>query len=204
MEAKILPVAFCFFSHFGRLLPAAVYSADSQLICHETQTTKPSTDSRFDSEVKWWIHFLSIVTYLRKNSFFMPWNRYKQCSDSSTHCCFWLTVSKHANYFEHSFLIDVCSWKMIEILSSDIFKSTAIKDRTKQIGGVFWCLPRWLERTASCVCTTAFKLSMPPFNRCPQRSRVQITLIKPLLCLNRIFPSESNALSTQEIFRLFW
>ena len=58
-----------------------------------------------------------------------------------------------------------------------------------------------------CVCTSALKVSIPPLNRCFRRSRVRITLMKPLLCLNSIFsPSENNALSTHEIrvFPLFW
>ena len=58
-----------------------------------------------------------------------------------------------------------------------------------------------------CVCTTALKVSIPPLIHCFWRSSVQITLIKPLLCLNSIFsPSESNALSTHkiQIFPLFW
>ena len=57
-----------------------------------------------------------------------------------------------------------------------------------------------------CVCTTIFKVSTPPLSCCFQWSQVQIILIKPLLCLNSIiFPSESNALSTNkiQIFRCF-
>ena len=57
-----------------------------------------------------------------------------------------------------------------------------------------------------CVCTTTFKVSIATFHRCFRRSRVRITLIKPLLCLKSIFPSESNVLSTHkiQIFPLFW
>ena len=39
-----------------------------------------------------------------------------------------------------------------------------------------------------CVWTTAFKASIQPFNSCFWQSRVQITIIKPFLCLNSIFP----------------
>ena len=46
MEVKTLPADVRVFGHFGRISPAAVYSADSW----------------FDSEVKWWIHISSIVT----------------------------------------------------------------------------------------------------------------------------------------------
>ena len=43
-----------------------------------------------------------------------------------TRCCFWSTVSKHSTHFEHSFLIDKCSYKMMNTLPSDIFNSSAI------------------------------------------------------------------------------
>ena len=49
-EAKTLPADVCIFGRFGRLPPAAVYSADC----------------RFDSGVKWWIHVSSIVTFTQK------------------------------------------------------------------------------------------------------------------------------------------
>ena len=55
------------------------------------------------------------------------------------------------------------------------------------------------EFSIICACTIAFKVSIPPLNRCFWLSRVWITLMKPLLCSNRNFPSESNALSTHEI-----
>ena len=58
-----------------------------------------------------------------------------------------------------------------------------IYDQPKQVCGVF-CFP---EHSASFVCTTAFKVSITPLNHCFQWSRVWITLIKPLLCLNSIF-----------------
>ena len=48
----------------------------------------------------------SIVTYLHKNSFLFCWNSCNQVSESSMHCCFWLTVSKHNIHFEPSFFVD--------------------------------------------------------------------------------------------------
>ena len=39
-----------------------------------------------------------------------------------------------------------------------------------------------------CICTTAFKVSISPLNHCFRQSRVRITLIKSLICLNSIFP----------------
>ena len=41
-------------------------------------------------------------------------------------CCFWSTVSKCGTHFEHSFLLDKCSCKMVNILPSDIFNSSTI------------------------------------------------------------------------------
>ena len=57
------PADVCIFARFGRLSPAAVHSADS----------------RFHTRVKWCIHDLSIVTYLRKNSLFIVTYLRKNC-----------------------------------------------------------------------------------------------------------------------------
>ena len=94
----------------AKTLPAAVHSPDC----------------RFDSGRKWWIHVLSIVTYLCKISFLFCWNSCKQRSELLTRCCFWSPVSKRSTYYEHSFLIDKCSCKMVNTLPSDIFISSAI------------------------------------------------------------------------------
>ena len=77
-EAENLPADGFVFGRFGRLSPAAVHSVDY----------------RFG--VKSRIHDLLHVRYLRKNSFFLCWNIWKQRSESSTRCCFWSTVSKRA------------------------------------------------------------------------------------------------------------
>ena len=53
-EAKTLPADVCVFGRLGRFSTAAVHS----------------TDYRFDSGVKWWIHVSFIVTYLRKKNLF--------------------------------------------------------------------------------------------------------------------------------------
>ena len=131
MEAKTLLADVCVFGQFGWLSPVALHSADSW----------------FDYEVKWWIHVLSSVTYLCTNSFLLSWNSCRQCSESSTLCCFWLTVSKHCTHLEHSFLSDKCSYKMVNILLSDIFNSSAVSHNfnlrsAKQVCGVFLCFPR--------------------------------------------------------------
>ena len=109
MEAKILPSDVCIFGYLGQLSPAAVHSADSRL----------------HSGVKWWIHISPIVMYLHKNSFVLHWNSCKQHSESSTRC-YWLTVSKCFIHFEHSFLIDKFSGKMVNILPSDMFNSSVV------------------------------------------------------------------------------
>ena len=116
---------------FGWLSPATVYSADCQ----------------FDSRVKWWIHVSSIVTYICKNPFLLCWNNCKQRSELLTHFYFQSTVSKCSTHFEHSFLIDKCSCKMVNTLPSDIFNTSAISHnlilRSAKMSlwsffGVFW------------------------------------------------------------------
>ena len=88
---------------------------------------------------KWWIHVSSYVTSLCKNFFLLHWNSCKQCSESLTH--FRLTVSKHSTHFEHSFLIDKCSYKIVNTLPSTplLSHATSIYDWPKQVCGVFWC-----------------------------------------------------------------
>ena len=128
---KTLPSDMCIFGRFGRLSSAAVHSADC----------------RFDSRVKWWIHVLFIVTYLRKNSFLLRWNNYKQHSESSTHCWFWSTVSKRGTQIEHSFPIDKCSCEMVNTLPFDIFISTAISCifNLRSAKTSLWRLAWWFE-----------------------------------------------------------
>ena len=61
-----------------------------------------------------------------QNSFLLHWNSCKQRSESSMRCCFWSTVSKSGTHFEHSFLINKCSSKMVNTLPSDVFNTSAI------------------------------------------------------------------------------
>ena len=51
--------------------------------------------------------------------------------------------------------------------------------------------------------TTTFKVSMPPLNHCFWWSRVWITLIKPLLCLNRIFSHQKAIFHQHTKIRCF-
>ena len=131
-----------------------------------------SVDWRFDSELNWYIHVSSIVTYLRK-----------------TACCFWSTVSKRDTQFEHSFFIDKCSCKMVNTLSH----TTSVYDQPKRTCGVFCFFFEdncriWATSAFSIiyVCTTAFQVSIPSLNCCFKRSRFQVTPFKLLLCLNSI------------------
>ena len=157
-EAKTLPADVCIFDCFGWLSLAAVCSANCW----------------FAYGVKWWIHASSIVIYLHKISSLLSWNSCKQCSESPT-CCFWSTLSKCGTYFEHSFLIDKCSYKMVNslpLISSTplLFHTTSIHDWSKRICGVFWCSLEQLLNLGDlsiqriCVCTTIFKISIPPLN----------------------------------------
>ena len=107
--AKILLADVCIFDCFGQLLPAAVHLAEC----------------RFDSDVNKGDPCFSHCNIFIKN-FLLHWNSWKQCSELSLCCCFWLTVSKCSTHFEHSFLIDKCSCKMVNTLPSDIFNSSTI------------------------------------------------------------------------------
>ena len=84
-------------------------------------------------------------------------------------------------------------WILYLLISSTPLLShvTSIYDQSKRVCGVFRNNCRiWLTWAFSiiCVCTTAFKVSIPPLNCRFWWRRVLITLNKPLLCLNSIFP----------------
>ena len=107
-----------------------------------------------------------------------------------------------------------CSCKMVNKLPSDIFNSSAILSNLFMIGqnefveffGVFQdSCQIWATWTFGiiCVCTTTFKISIPPLNHCFWRSTVWITLIKPLLCLNSIFSHQKAMFYQHMKFRFF-
>ena len=91
-----------------------------------------------------------------------------------------------------------------------ISHATLIYDWPKWVWGVFWCFldncQIWATRVFSiiCVCTTTFKISIPPLNHCFRQSRVQVSLIKPLLCLNSIFSHQDAMLYQHPKFRIFY
>ena len=166
--AKTLPADVCIFGRFGQLSPAAVHSADCW----------------FDSRVKWLIHVSSIVIYLCKTSFLLRWNSRKQCSELSMHCYFWLTVSKCSTHFEHGFLVDKCSCKMVNTLPSVISCNLNLRSaKTSLLIFFFFFFLCFLGQLVNLgdlsVCTTPFKVSVPPLNHCLQRSRLQKIHIKP-------------------------
>ena len=112
--------------------------------------------------------FIHCHIFMQK-SFLLHWNSSKECSESLRHCCFWWTVSKHGTHFEHSFLIDYCSCKMVNTLPSDIFNSSAISCNLnlRSVKTRLWSFLvfsgtttefRWPEHSASFV----FKVSIPP------------------------------------------
>ena len=160
-----------------------------------TQLTANLTPKRSDVSI-----FYPLSHIYVKNSFLLRVNSCKQHSESSTRCCFWSTMSKRGTHFEHSFLIDKYSHKMVNTLPSDIFNFSVISRNFNLRSAetslwISFCVFRdncQIETTWAssiiCVCKTAFNVSIPFLNRCFRRSRVQIAFIKPLLCLNSIFP----------------
>ena len=102
------------------------------------------------------------------------------CSESLIRCCFWSTVSKCGTHFEHSFLIDKCSCKIVNMLPSYIFNSFTIsrnfnlrssQNEFVEFFGVFWDNCQiWVTWVFSIICVymTAFKVSIPPLNCCFQ------------------------------------
>ena len=177
---------------FGRLSPAAVHSGDC----------------RFNSWAKWWIHlFIHCHIFTQKLLFIA-------LKQLQTMCCFWSTWSKHSTHFEHSFLFDKCSCKKVNKLPSDIFNSSTFS-RNFNLRLAKTSLWSFLvfsgtiakfgrsERSASLVCMSLFKVSIPRLNRCSWWSRVRITLIKPLLCLNNIFSLQKAMLYQYTKFRFF-
>ena len=122
--------------------------------------TVQSADCWFDLGVQRWIH----VSSLHNNSFLLFWKSWKQCSESSMFCCFWSTVSKCCTCFEHSFLIDKYSCKIVNTLPSDIFNSFALSNKFNlRLSKISFLVFSWTtaefrlpEHSASFVCTTAF------------------------------------------------
>ena len=173
-EAKALPADVCVFGCFGSLSPAAAHSADCW----------------FDSGVKWQIHVSYIVTYLCKNSFcciktvatlwvvnallFLIDCEQTQLWTQLSH---WQMFMQNGEYTAFWYLQLLCYLTQLQ------FK--IVQNEFVEFFGVFqdnWRI--WVTWVFSiiCICTTMFKVSVPPLNCCFWWNRVQITLIKPLLC----------------------
>ena len=107
-EAKSLPAEFCVFSHFGRLSPAAVHSADS----------------RFDSRVNGGSLFHWMSNINAKTLFYSVVTLANNTLNRRRVVVFdrlWANAA-----IEYSFLIDKCRWKMVNTLPSDISNYSAI------------------------------------------------------------------------------
>ena len=94
----------------------------------------------------------------------------------------WLMFMQNGEYTAFWYLQLLCYLTQLQF--------TISQNEFVEFFGVFWdnCW-FWMIWAFSiiCVCTSAFKVSIPPLNHCFWWSRVWITLIKPLLCLNSIF-----------------
>ena len=112
-----------------------------------------------------------------------------------------LLTNVHAKYWIHCLLIS-----SNPLLSH----TTSIYNCPKQVYGVFDVFQDncqiWMTWAFEIICvlnTTVLKVIIPPLNCCFQWSRVQITLIKLLLCLNSIFPHQKAMLCQHTKFRFF-
>ena len=153
--------------HFGQLSPTAVHSADCW----------------FDSGMKWWIHVSSIITYLCKNSLLLCWNNALNHQHIVVFDWLWANAVPTLNTAFSLTNIHAKWWIHCPLISH----ATLIYDQPKR---VFWDNYQiWATWAFSiiCVCMTTFKVSIPPLYHCFWQRRVQIMLIKPLLCLNSIF-----------------
>ena len=61
-----------------------------------------------------------------RNSFYLVWNSFKQCSELSMHCCFRSSVSKYGTHFESNLCMLKFFDKIVNILPSDNFKVSVI------------------------------------------------------------------------------
>ena len=143
---------------------ASLVALDGFHLLLSTQLTADLTLKRRGGSM---FHPLSHI-YTKKH-FLLRWNSCKQHSELSTHCCFWSTVSKRGTHFKHSFLIDWYLCKMVNILPSDIFNTSAIsRNFNLRVCGFFSfcvCVFRdncriwvtWAFRII-CECVTLFKV----------------------------------------------
>ena len=184
MDAKTLLADVCFFGLLGQLLSAVVHS----------------TDSRFDSGLKWCIHVSSIVIYWHKKSL-VTLKKLETTLGIVDALLFWSRVGKRGTHFEHSFFIDNCSGKMVNTLPSNIFNSSPISRITIGQNEFVEFSFKWPEHSAS------FETLRPRLKSahylCFRRSRIRITLIKSLLHVNSIFHHQKAMFYQHMKFRFF-
>ena len=197
-EAKTLPADGCVFGRFGRLSPTAVHSDDCW----------------FDSRLNGWSMFHPLSHIYAKTPFCCietvannAQNRWIVVFDwlwinmaSTLNTAFSLT-SVHAKWWIHCLVIS--STPLLSHLTLNY-------DQPKRVCEGFFGIFQdncqiWATWAFSiiCICTTTFKVSIPPLNCCFRWSRVRITLIKPLLCLNSIFSHHKAMLYQHMKFRFF-
>ena len=113
-----------------------------------------------------------------------------------------------APHFLHSIPTDKCSCRIhcFLISSTPLLSHTTSIYEFMEYFGVFWNNSQiWATWVFSiiCVCMVIFKVSIPPLNHCFWQTRVWITLIKPLLCLEQYFSHWKAMLYQHTKFRFF-
>ena len=110
------------------------------------------------------------LSQLHEKSFSLRWNSSKQLSDSSTHCCFWLTMRNCVTILNRAFS---CSnvyakwWKhcLLISLTYQLSHVTLIYDRPKQFCGLFFTF---------CGRTAGFVWQIPKGQMVPSNLRQQV------------------------------
>ena len=130
-----------------------------------------SADYQFDSRVKWWIHVSSTVIYLCKKLLFVVLKQFQTT--------YWIVnvllflIANTAPTLNTDFLLANvhAKWRIYCLLISLtplLSHTTSTYNQPKQVCGVFWCFPGQLPNLGDlsvqhhCVCTTAFKVNIPP------------------------------------------
>ena len=128
-EAKTLPGEVCVFGHFGRLLPAAVYSVDSH----------------FNSKVKWWINF-----HLFTQKLFYCIETVANNALNLQHVVvlnrLWANAEPTLNIGISLTNVNAKWWIHCLLISSTpmLSHATSIYDRPIRVYRVLWCFPEQL------------------------------------------------------------
>ena len=183
MEAKTLPADACVFGRFGQLSPASVHSVDcwfdwSEVVdlcflhCH-VFTQKLLFVELNQLQTTLWIVDALVFLIDCEQTLYPLWTQL-------THWHMFMQNGEHTAFW---YLQLLCYLTQLQFTIG----------QTEFVG--FFGVSRdnyriWVTCAFSiiCVCRTALKVSITPLNCYFLRSRVRITLIKTLFCLNRIFP----------------